>query len=227
MITTLTEMVPPAIDPVTLEEIYDVLKLDALGSPPTHPHDDLLRQLITASTRKVERMTNRALIARTVKQVMSRFPQSQILYYGRSTVLGSVTEEVVGPAISLWKPPIIAVDSVTYYDTSNVLQTLSAASYFTTSDTLLATIQPVDGYFWPDTYPRADAVNVTYRSGYLDDTGSPTPSTEELRAAVPAELRQAIKICVQLAYDDMSVEKLNALEIRLRTLTEGYRVRTF
>jgi uncharacterized phiE125 gp8 family phage protein len=64
-------------------------------------------------------------------------------------------------------PPLIAVSSVTYYDTSNVSQTLSSSNYHveTSSDgsgRLVWATSPTI----PSLYDRPDAITVTFTTGY-------------------------------------------------------------
>jgi uncharacterized phiE125 gp8 family phage protein len=64
-------------------------------------------------------------------------------------------------------PPLISLDSVTYYDLDNASQTLSSSVY--------TLIKPVGGaaylelnatQMWPSTYQRPDAITVAFTAGY-------------------------------------------------------------
>ena len=62
-ITTLQE---PPFEPVTLADVYRVLKVDADGSPPEHPLDaDFLRN-ITSARRNVESLRVAAFLQKPV-----------------------------------------------------------------------------------------------------------------------------------------------------------------
>lgn len=116
--------------------------------------DDEITQLIRAARDYCERFTQRTLrttVTRTLKQC-----------------------EWWCDELHLPWPPLIAVSSVTYYDTDNALQTLASSNYSVELST--------DGggrIVWaynatiPALYFRPDAVIVTFTTGYADATALP------------------------------------------------------
>jgi phage conserved hypothetical protein, phiE125 gp8 family len=74
-------------------------------------------------------------------------------------------------AIALPVGPVQSISSITYYDTSNVQQTLSAEAYDADLYSAVPTIRAADGYSWPSTYSRYNAVTVRFVGGYA--TGHP------------------------------------------------------
>ena len=64
-------------------------------------------------------------------------------------------------AIRLKRGPLSAIGQITYYDPTNTLTTLSSSTYTTTAPSYFpGTVEPQT--YWPATYPRADAVTVTF-----------------------------------------------------------------
>lgn len=105
------------------------------------------------------------------------------------------TWEVLLPAldgdIGLAHVPVSAVLSVQYYDADNALQTLSDSVYELHQDERAgsAHIALKFGQVWPSTYPRDDAVKITYTAGY---------GTSE--ASIPQNARLWILMHVGTAY---------------------------
>jgi uncharacterized phiE125 gp8 family phage protein len=58
---------------------------------------------------------------------------------------------------------LVSVESIDYYDSDNELQSLEHFKTFIPQD-LPGWLEPVD--YWPATYPRTDAVSVTFDAGY-------------------------------------------------------------
>ncbi|ATQ77899.1 hypothetical protein CR152_27890 [Massilia violaceinigra] len=69
-------------------------------------------------------------------------------------------------ALRLERAPLIAVQSVSYYDVNNVLQVLAPEAYYVDAVTEPGYIVPAAGATWPETYARRNAVVVEYTCGY-------------------------------------------------------------
>ena len=68
--------------------------------------------------------------------------------------------------IYLPNPPLKTVDSVKYYDTAGVLQTLDPATYLVDAISEPARITPAPSTSWPATQNRMNAVQITFTCGY-------------------------------------------------------------
>jgi uncharacterized phiE125 gp8 family phage protein len=124
--------------------------------------DDLIGELIPVAREFCERYTNRTLrtaVTRTVK-----FPS----WWGTDYRLPF--------------PPLLGVTSVTYYDASNVSQTLAASNY--------AVELSGDGggrIIWgtsatiPSVYDREDAITVTYTAGYASAANCPRVAIQAMK----------------------------------------------
>lgn len=211
----------PTVEPVTLADIYLFLRLDPTGSPDEHPDDTLLTSLIVAARQKVEQVTRRALVPQRLRLILPRFPRSRVFFGG--TGMDADDYEYREACVELKRPPLVEFHSVTYYDESNVQQTLDAARYFVSEQTLPPKLEVAEGYDWPLTFARADAVQIEYTAGY-DPIGS--PASDEA-SGVPDSLKTAIKLEVQLNYDPMTPEQKSAHREAIDRLLASYRVHTF
>lgn len=174
---------PPQVEPITLRDVYDWLRIDTSFSPAEHEHDNIFNMLIESARQQVEKDTRRCLMPQTLDLYASWF------------------------CVELLRPPIISVTSIRYYDENNVLQTLSPNVYFV-EDGMVPRIALADGQTWPSVYPRQDAVIVRYRAGY-EATGSPSDLSD--RSGIPGALKQACLVQVQMGYDYMRPTDMEAL----------------
>lgn len=189
---------PPPVEPVTLAEVYDHLRLDPDGSPPTHPEDAMLAVQMLAARQFAERRTRRAFVTQRLLLV----------------VAGSVCVR----GVNLLRPPIQTVHSVSYYDTSNVLQVVDPANYFVTDD-LVPQLQFIETYSLPAMSQSRDALRIEYTAGY-EAEGSPP----DYRANVPASLKAGVLIGVELMHDAMSPQQREALERTREAILSGYAI---
>jgi len=133
-------IVEPASEPLTLTEakLHVNMPLDE-----TSRDQDFIR-FISTSRQQFEADVNIALIVRTVEVKLSDFC-----------------------TFAIPRPPLVSVESVTYYDRSNVLQTLPSNKY--SLDTASGLIR-----FESNTYPgvadRWDAVKIVYKIGKHADS---------------------------------------------------------
>jgi uncharacterized phiE125 gp8 family phage protein len=207
----------PPVEPVTLEDIYTFLRMDPEGSPPEHPDDVMLEQMIRSGREKVEQATRRALVQQRIRMVGNGFP--------RRCVRGPDEDfDFYHDApIELLRPPFAEIHSVSYYDTENEQQVLDASTYFVASDLLVAQLQMKDGFDWPDTYRRSDAIQIEYTVGY-PPSGSPP---DDYRANVPASLKRAVCCEVQLQYDELSPEKRKDITETIARLERSFVIPRF
>lgn len=187
----ITVLEEPAVEPVTLTEAYEHLRLTPFGSPLSHPDDDMLERQITSARRVVETMAQRSVIRQRLRLSQGCFP-------------------ACGRGIVLRRPPVLQVLAVRFYDGDNVLQTASTSDWFITDDQL-PEIQFGSGWSAPTCFSRSDAVQVEYWAGYAP-AGSPGLEPDELRANVPEEIKDAVLLGVQLLYDQLAPEQRAALE---------------
>jgi uncharacterized phiE125 gp8 family phage protein len=182
----LDTIIEPEFEPVSLQDVYTHLRLDPIGSPPEHPDDVALTRNIKTARREVERLSGRSLVRQKLRLSAPDFNR-----------------------LMLWRPPLISVAAVRYYDSPTTLQTLAGDSWYVTADRV-PQLRLVSGAC-PGLYCRTDAVQVDYWTGY-PVSGSPGTTREEQIANVPSEAVDAILLGVQLLYDEMTPDKRAALE---------------
>lgn len=214
-LTTISE---PAAEPIAVSYLYSELRLDTEGSPPTHPDDARLASLIATGRHLVEKACRRTLVEKVLRLSMPSFPSTADAYSSASGVarMGLVRE------IRLYEPPVVRVESVTYFDSSNVEQTVSASDYYLTDEQVPA-LRFVSAFSPPAVYDRPDAVRVTYTAGY-SPAASPATSQEEWAANVPAALKQAVAVAVRSLYDAMAPQEAEMNDREFERLVQPFRV---
>ncbi|MFC4625430.1 head-tail connector protein, partial [Daeguia caeni] len=156
--------VAPATMPVSLNEAKAHLRVDH------DDQDDLISAQIRAATAYLDGyagILGQALITQTWRQEFGRFADH----------------------LPLPLAPVIAIVSISYFDTGNVVQTLDAGVYDLFADARGAHVALRPGQSWPATFRRADAVSIIFTAGY------------GAVADVPEPIRQAILLIVQRLFD--------------------------
>lgn len=191
----LTIVTAPTAKPFTLNQLYDHLRMDVQGSPQAHDDDDTLNALMETARAGCENIVKRSLLPQTLRISCRSFPVSRETYvrWDRQTQPEPIT------AIKLFRPPIVSVSHVKYYDADNVLQTLSASNYYITDD------QVPELKFTgtaPTVYDRPDAVRIEYVAGYAN------------AASIPAPLQHWMLLQIGTMYESrQSVTELKVMEL--------------
>jgi len=177
-----TRTVDPTKEPINLDEAKDHLRLDGTDD------DAYLMALIVAVRERTEDRTRRALITQTWEGVLDRFPSSREIWVRH--------------------PNLQSVTSVTYEDENGDTQTFSSSSYYVDTVNTYGRISLEDGYSWPGTENRANAVTVTFVAGYGDDAND-----------VPQMLRQGMLILLAHWYE---LREPVILDCTLANVPESY-----
>lgn len=162
----LTIITPPTAEPISTGEAKHYLKVD--GSE----DDALIDGLVVAARQYVENKIKRQLITATWKLQGDGFPSSGL--------------------IKLPLPPVSDVTSVEYVGMDGSVQELSSAAYTVDTASEPARIVLNPNYSWPSHKQVANAVSVTFISGYggaLD---------------VPKVIRQAMLLFLGHLYENRS-----------------------
>jgi uncharacterized phiE125 gp8 family phage protein len=120
--------------------------------------DDLITLMIKAAARAAEQLLNRALMTQTWQLVVDAFPPAEF---------------------RLERPRVQSISSITYVDTAGAEQTLGADAYTLDADLLPGWVLPALGTTWPATREQANAVRVTFVTGYGSE---PAAVPEDVRA---------------------------------------------
>uniref|UniRef100_C5CJQ0 Phage gp6-like head-tail connector protein n=1 Tax=Variovorax paradoxus (strain S110) TaxID=543728 RepID=C5CJQ0_VARPS len=215
---------PPPVEPVTIEEAFVHLRLD----DPTEDNPDTaaVEAQIVSAREQCEQITRRAFVQQTLR--LTRGPARRNgERRGWDWFIGGGC--VAWGDIELLRPPFIEMVSLKYFDDANTQQTVAPADYFVTSD-LVPKLRFVNGFSTPSIYLRDDAIQVEYVAGYAPKPADPDaepPTQIDYRANVPASIKQAILLAVQLQYDELTPDKRKALENARDALLSSYRVHTF
>lgn len=188
------------VEPITLAEARMHLKLDATGSPATHPEDELVRGLMQTAREWCEAFTRRAFVRRTVRMAFDAFPAS-------------------GGVLELWAPPLGAVTEITYLDDAGATQTLATSVYTVDADAIPARVSLKLNQDWPSTAELPQAVKVTYTCGY-----APTTSPADYRVNVPAAVKAAMKLTLAHLYENRGDGDAGQMPAAAKALLSPYRV---
>lgn len=200
----ITVVTPPPFEPVTLDDVYDHLRLDPIGG--THPDDDMLTRQIRTAREQVEQITRRAIIQQTLSIALCGFPR-----WGAHG------------GIELKRPPYVGMVAVTYYDSANALQVLDPASFYVDDATDVVPRLMLGATPW--TFAREDSVRVSWVAGYARAGAESTQA--DYAANVPASIKDAVLLGVQLLYDELAVDKRTKLETARDALLSSYHVHSF
>jgi uncharacterized phiE125 gp8 family phage protein len=97
-------------------------------------------------------------------------------------------------AIKIPKPPLIEVQSVSYFDGSGTAMVVDPSDYYVDAISEPGWVVTQGGATWPTTLDAINAVHIRFRAGYLD-TNSPPGS------AVPEDIKAAIKLMLGSLYE--------------------------
>jgi len=154
---SLKRIVEPACEPVTLDEVKRQCNVVA------EDEDLALDMWITAAREMVEAAANRSLLPQTWRLRIHDWPLDKL---------------------ELPRPPLIAVESVKYYDSTGTEQTLPATYYSVDVDREPGVLWRDEDAYWPATDGRPNGITVIYTAGYATEY------------AVPARAKQAILLLV-------------------------------
>lgn len=179
------------IEPVTLAQAKVHIRVE-------HSADDTFIEddLIPAARQQVELFLRRTLMKTTLRLTLDRFPCD-----GR------------GGVIRLPNPPLLSVSSITYTDNAGASQTVTDTDYLVDIYKEPGEIEPAFGKNWPSARDITGAVVVNFIAGY---SASATAATA--RTAVPACIRQAVKLLVEDSYRSRGSNIIGTINSKLDTL---------
>jgi uncharacterized phiE125 gp8 family phage protein len=107
-----------------------------------------------------------------------------------------------------------AVASVKYYDSNNVLQTLSTDDYYAALTGVMASLTPVDA--WPETYVRPDAVEVLFTAGWPDADSIPNAVKQWMLLRIKHYYDNRESVAVGVSATEMPASHIDTLLDRYR-----------
>lgn len=140
----LTIVTGPTLEPVTLAEVEDHLRLSETS---TGEEDTLIEGWITAARRYCEKVQNRSYLHQTWKLTLDAFPSVKW--------------------IDLPRPPLVSVTSLKYYGTGGTANTMTAANYYVDTASELGRLCLAYGESWPSLTLRPNnGVEIEFLAGY-------------------------------------------------------------
>lgn len=182
-----TEVTPPAAEPVSLAEARNHLRV-----PDDLTEDDaLIAGLVAAARRVCETLASKAFVDTTFDAVYDSFPFGGGYYnrqlrqfYGAFPGAQGGTFPGFLPTntgiLTLPRAPLVSVASVTYLDGTGNPQTLDPARYAVVPGSP-GRLSPAYGQIWPISYPMPGAVRVRFVAGHGPDA---TTTPANVKAAV-------------------------------------------
>jgi uncharacterized phiE125 gp8 family phage protein len=160
-----TRVTQPTVEPVSLADAKLHLRVTQSAE------DDLIASLIVSARNVIEDECGLSLITTTWQQKLQQFPfHPNRIYFTRA--------------------PVVAITSITYTDSANATQTLSASRYISALTHRPAWVMPAYADVWPDARGYNDDVTVTYTAGFGTTA-----------ADVPASIKQAMLLLIGTMYE--------------------------
>jgi uncharacterized phiE125 gp8 family phage protein len=182
---------------VTLTEVKSHLRVTGSDD------DTMLNTLIQAAREYAEMFTNRALVTQTWKMYLQDWP--------------------CGDEFEIPYPPLQSVASIKYTDSDDTQTTWNASYYEVDADAEPGRVIIAYGETWPSvTLHPKNPIEVEFISGY--DGGGASP--EDLTANIPENIKNAIKLDVELRYDRPSESYLEKLKNVRDMMLTPYKVWT-
>jgi len=156
----------PAAEPISTADAKLHLRVDVSDD------DDYIDALVSAARKRLEQEAGVALITQTLEMHLDAFPAD-------------------GGAITVLRPPLQDVSSITYIDSNGDEQTWSSDDYRVDTKSWPGRITPAYNEVYPTTREITGAVTITFLAGY-GAAGS----------AVPQDLIHALKMLIGHWYEN-------------------------
>jgi hypothetical protein len=176
---------PPATEPLTVDEMKRRLHIDQ------DDENSDIGDHIQQAREYAENFCQRALITQKWDLFLDEFPKTSFVSYLTNWPMNDqyvppiqeaprgYTIRLNGSAFEIPFPPLQSVDSIKYFDSTGVEQTLDPSQYMVDIASEPGMVAPITA--WPTTQNRMNAVKVSFTAGY----GAPSD--------VPASIRTWMK----------------------------------
>jgi len=181
--TSFKLLTPPAVEPVTLDEAKAQARVD------TNVDDALLTGLIVAARQWAESYTGRAFINQSW-QMWLDLGSTALGAWWDGMREGSISSLNEINYITLPRPPLASVTSVTFYDNSDNATVWAASNYFVDTMREPGRLALRMGAVWPVPGRLTNGIGIQYVAGYGNDASD-----------VPDVIRLAIRQLVAHWYE--------------------------
>lgn len=193
-------------EPLSLQETKDYLRLDS------QTDDTIVRSFLINARQFVEEYLGRSLITKTYKYSMDYVEELDIPLWEGTKVGPDMT--IRRRYVTLPRPPLIAVTSITAFDDSDTGTVFSTDKYYVDNQREQGRVILRNGETWPTALRVANAIEIVYTAGYGAD---PTDVPEPIRLA----MLQYITYMYENRGDTNDMPKMPASIV---TLLQPYRV---
>jgi uncharacterized phiE125 gp8 family phage protein len=174
---------PPTAEPVTLDDAKAQARVD------TNVDDALLTSLVTAARQWCEQYTGRAFITQTWQMWLDTWPVA-IEAWWDGVRQGPISDLDEISFVSLPRPPLVSVNSVTYYDNDDNATVWDASNYFVDTIREPGRLALRLGSVWPVPTRITNGIGIEYVAGYGSDADD-----------VPEVIKTAIRQLVSHWYE--------------------------
>ena len=204
------QVITPVDDePVSIQQAFVHVHIEASTQTEMKAHPDYaaIGRMLKTARQWVEEYCRISIGLQTLRLTVA--PPGRV-----ATYTSSMFAARPWATIELFRPPVVEVLAVRYYDDSNTLTTLDDGDYFV-QQTQVPVLGFSSDYEFPSVYLRRDAVQVDYTTGYQDPD------------AVPEVFKDAILMGVQLQYDSLTPDDRVRIEEARMNLLTTYRIMRF
>jgi hypothetical protein len=210
----LLTITPPAVEPVTLEELKAFLSLDSDDTS----RDGVLIALGLAAREWCESFCQRRFITQTMRLLVDFFPgyidQKLVGQRVSSPFVSGSHALLVGLrwAIALPLPPVQSITTFQYLDANGSPIVMNpGTNYVADLSSQPARLTPPFGQMWPVAQVVVNAVQIDYVVGYGDDGSK-----------VPAGIKTAIQLLTNHWYENRLPDE-NSIPMAVKALLGPYR----
>lgn len=183
----------PSVEALTLDEARVHLRIEAYGSPLSHPDDNYISSMITVAREFCEQYLERSLAQATFELVLDDFPANEI---------------------ELPMTPTLSVDSISYVSTDGSPTTVGVEIYTLDGYSQPNFIVLRNNQRWPQTNQSVNNVKIQFTAGY---TNGASPDTYPL----PTPIKAAMLLIIANLYENRQQDVLGNTRISFNSLPLG------
>jgi uncharacterized phiE125 gp8 family phage protein len=190
---SITEIVAPSHEPVSLAEMKDYLRID------TTDQDNVITELIATARNQCETISGRCFVNRQYEIGFDRLPGSWPFSYGFGSSLLSPFREIHLP-----RYPLYSVDLFQYTDiTTGNPVVMAVDTDYQVKGKEPGRLQPAYGQAWPIARWSLESILIRFTAGYGDTAASPAIGKD-----CPPQYKTAIKLMVGHWYENRESQEM-------------------